>query len=102
MIDNDYEMIARIRNRRTARHALLNRLILVLSLTILVLFEAFQSVAIVEHTARLDILEAPPEIVYPNIAIDMTVPQAPLAIRKHKTSLKHRTKAILEAHNDSN
>lgn len=76
------------------------RAIIIGLLTMAVLFEAFQSVAIVEHRARLDILEEEePEITYPDIAIDLTVPESPRIFIKHKTSLKYKTRWIYAAHN---
>lgn len=64
----------------------------------LVLLIASQSVAILEHTARLDVLEAPPEIIYPGIAHDPTAPETPFIFARHKTSLKYKTRAIYAAH----
>lgn len=82
------------------RCAGISRAALAVLLCGLVLLAASHSVAIMEHTARLEVLEEAPETVHPDIAIDTTVPHSPLAIVRHKASLKYKTKSILEVHND--
>lgn len=98
-----YEIMAKLswdvvtaRNKR----AQVSRFFLAVFLGILVLCQAFQNVAFLDLAARLDVLEAPPEIVHPYIAIDPLAAESPMIYARHKVSLKYKTRAIYAAHNE--